>query len=784
MTLHSEENPRQNSEAEIMFRRGTRFLDILWRRKPIIVVATAVGLLIGGLRIATFQPEPDRFKTSGTVELKQIGGQRGGMQFAMWNRHRSSASLQEYLLSGVVLEAAIGKLDELPPELSDCPEDDRTQSLRDMLAVTIDSRNLTQLYCESLSRHAPGIVINAVFEATDEFIDRSLSDQSSMIRRSLESEQDQLATNLLLKERELLKVKQEVGGLSLVRSAGSSGGRKRRFAGGGGAAGNAPVHPLVARTIELSKLHSAAQSKRVSLQAALAALEVSINSRTSLTPHLSLLSEILSEDRLASFRQSGDAEVVTKTRMEIVEAQKELAAVRNFYARNHPRIQKLTKSLQQSKTSLDESLADKSQEWDAVHDPQLAAELHRLLEGAAAAEQARESAIFRMYQESEEKAKHVMEGMAKVQMVSREADLLKRMHSAAMTRLTQMDVNTDSGRMELNVVAAASLKAFRQRQRTPSKELPLLVIAGFLAGIAIVYVMDTLDDRFRSLEELKEHVGVPLLGVISELPELDGQGIDALCVHAAPSSVETEAFRSLRTNLMFSGLENARLAITSAEPHDGKTTVIANLGVACTLAGKRTLLIDADLRSPGLTRMFNMRGQKGLSRILNSPECIADAANESIRESGLEGLHIIPCGPKPPNPSELLSQSTLSELIAWAEDHYDQILIDCPPVLAASDAAIVGRLVDGLTLVVQPATNRRKLVSRSAELLRSVGVEITGVIANRVGSKEHGYGYGYGYGQSYGYGHEEPHEDETLDPLTTVAPIQPAANSHESRRAA
>ena len=147
MTLHSEENPRQNSEAEIMFRRGTRFLDILWRRKPIIVVATAVGLLIGGLRIATFQPEPDRFKTSGTVELKQIGGQRGGMQFAMGNRHRNSASLQEYLLSGVVLEAAIGKLDELPPELSDCPEDDRTRRLRDMLAVTIDGRNLTQLHC-------------------------------------------------------------------------------------------------------------------------------------------------------------------------------------------------------------------------------------------------------------------------------------------------------------------------------------------------------------------------------------------------------------------------------------------------------------------------------------------------------------------------------------------------------------------------------------------------------------------------------------------------------------
>ncbi len=767
-----------------MLRRGTRFLNTLWQRKRIVVIATAIGMLLGGLRIATFQPEPAHFRTSGTVELRQIGGARSGMQFAMWNRQRHSRSLEEYLLSGVVLEAAIGKLQALPPELRDCPEDDRPQCLKDMLAVTIDDRNLTQLHCESLSKEAPGTVINTVFEATSEFIDRSLSDQSSLIRQSLESEQNQLATNLLLKEQELLKVQQEVGGLSLVRPTGSSGGRNRRFGEGRGTASEEPVHPLVARTIELSKLYSAAQSQRVSLQAAIDALEVSINLRTSLTPHFALLPEILSNDRLAAFRQSGDAEVITKTRMEIVEAQRELAAVQNFYARNHPRIQKLTESLLQNKTSLETSLADKSQQWDAVHDPKLAAELHELLKNAVTAEEARESAIFRMYQASDEKAKQVMQGMAKVQMVSREAAMLKQMHRAAMTRLAQMDVNTGSDRMQLNVITAASPIAFRLPQPSPAKELPLLVVAGFLAGIAIVYVMDTLDDRFRSPEELKEHVGVPLLGVISDLPKLDGQGIEALCVHAAPSAVESEAFRSLRTTLMFSGQEHARLAITSSEPHDGKTTVIANLGAACALAGKRTLLIDADLRSPGLTRMFNMRGQKGLSRILISTECIADAANESIRETGLEGLHIIPCGPKPPNPSELLSQSTLSELIAWAEDHYDQILIDCPPVLAASDAAIVGRLVDGLTLVVQPAKNRRKLVSRSIELLRSVGVEITGVIANRVGGKEHGYGYGYGYGRSYGYGHEEPHEDETLDPITAVKTHQPTGDSRESHRAA
>ena len=213
--------------------------------------------------------------------------------------------------------------------------------------------------------------------------------------------------------------------------------------------------------------------------------------------------------------------------------------------------------------------------------------------------------------------------------------------------------------------------------------------------------------------------------------------------------------------------------------------MLANLAVSYAAAGKRTLIIDADLRSPGLTRLFNMRGLKGLSRILKSVDPIAEAAPESIRETGQEGLHIIPCGPKPSNPSELLSTPRMSELIAWADDHYDQILIDCPPILAASDASIVGRLIDGLALVVQPTKNRRKLVLRATEMLRTAGVDVAGVIANRIGGKGdgYGYGYGYGYGHNYGYGHDD-HEGELEDEYADAVSSQRTGTTTSSPRRA
>ena len=145
---------------------------------------------------------------------------------------------------------------------------------------------------------------------------------------------------------------------------------------------------------------------------------------------------------------------------------------------------------------------------------------------------------------------------------------------------------------------------------------------------------------------------------------------------------------------------------------------------------RRTLLIDADLRRPGLTKLMGLRAASGLSDLLRSDGDMTSVCDELIQPSGIGGLDVLASGPRPVDPAVLLSRPRMAELIAWAEQHYDQILIDCPPVLAATDAALIGRLVDGVALVVQPQKNHRRIVIRATESLRNLKVNLVGIVAN------------------------------------------------------
>jgi capsular exopolysaccharide synthesis family protein len=252
----------------------------------------------------------------------------------------------------------------------------------------------------------------------------------------------------------------------------------------------------------------------------------------------------------------------------------------------------------------------------------------------------------------------------------------------------------------------------------------------------------------------------PVLAMVPELKANGEAGIESLQAYAAPNAGESEAFRTLRTALSFADEETRQLVVSSPEPGDGKTTVLANLGVAIAQSGKRVLLIDADLRRPGLTAMLGMRGIEGLSSVIRGEEDLVGMAKNHIRSSEVEGLDVLPAGPRPANPAELLGSQRFSELLAWAEATYDQILVDSPPTLATSDAAVVGRLVNGAVLVVNPSKNRRRAVMRSVEGFALMKIPLAGLVVNRIDSTKDGY---YGYGGYYGYQytcHDETEEGD------------------------
>jgi polysaccharide biosynthesis transport protein len=291
----------------------------------------------------------------------------------------------------------------------------------------------------------------------------------------------------------------------------------------------------------------------------------------------------------------------------------------------------------------------------------------------------------------------------------------------------------------------------------------------------VAYLVDMLDDRFGSLEELRLQLGgVPVLAMVRRLEPAGESGLEAVQSYARPNDPATEAFRTLRTALTLVGDGARTVAISSSEAGDGKTTVIANLAVAVAQSGKKTLLIDSDIRRPRMTPLLGLRGLPGLTTLLRQEDPLGERVVECVHQGLMPGLDVIPSGPRATNPAELLTSERLPEVLSWAESRYDYIFIDSPPSFV-SDVAILGRLADGLVLVIRPDKNRRRVVIRAVENLATLGVNLCGVVLNHFSPEHDKYGYDYEYRYDYTYGHDDPaarEEDERDDESEDLLPAE------------
>ena len=231
----------------------------------------------------------------------------------------------------------------------------------------------------------------------------------------------------------------------------------------------------------------------------------------------------------------------------------------------------------------------------------------------------------------------------------------------------------------------------------------------------------------------------------------------ALVTKQDPRSGIAEQYRTIRTNLKFSFLDpNFKiLAIMSALPSEGKSTVSANLAVSWAEEGKRVLLIDVDLRRPTVHRTFNVSNQYGLSNILTSSAKSVDIS-EMIDATKIEGLSVLTSGPIPPNPAELLGSERLTQLLSFLKEKFDFIILDAPPVDTVTDSQIIGAVSDGVALVVPQGIATKDAELQAVKLLRQAKANILGVIMNRFSAEETGGGY-YGsyYGGYYGISDKE-----------------------------
>jgi non-specific protein-tyrosine kinase len=196
-----------------------------------------------------------------------------------------------------------------------------------------------------------------------------------------------------------------------------------------------------------------------------------------------------------------------------------------------------------------------------------------------------------------------------------------------------------------------------------------------------------------------------------------------------PRSQAAEAYRTLRTNLTFAALDNPieTLVVTSAAPDEDKSKILANLAVTMAQSERRTIVVEADLRRPGLREVFDVVGERGLTSMI-----VEEAAldNPPLVETGVENLWLLPSGPLPPNPADLLGSQRMEQAIGALKARADVVLFDAPPVASVTDAVVLGTKVDGALLIVSAGRTRREHIERAKELLERVHVRIVGTVLN------------------------------------------------------
>lgn len=309
---------------------------------------------------------------------------------------------------------------------------------------------------------------------------------------------------------------------------------------------------------------------------------------------------------------------------------------------------------------------------------------------------------------------------------------LQSRESTLRGQLEQLEVTRDLSQVGgVEVLAPASVPASPVSPRTAAN-LAAGGLIGAIVGIAAAFAVEHLDDSIGAKEEAERLTGLPTMGVI---PKRQGAAENDLVVVAEPSSAAAEAHRSLRTSVKFLDLDDRvrTILVTSAAASEGKTVTAANLAAVLAQRGDRVLLVGADLRRPRLHDLFGAPQSPGLTNLL-----LADATVEATtyRVAEVPGLHVMPSGPTPPNPAELLDSGRARDLFTSLAAAYDTVIVDAPPVLAVTDAQVLAASADAVLLVVAHRETSRRGLLRSVELLSQVGAPLAGMVLNVVPPKE------------------------------------------------
>lgn len=383
-----------------------------------------------------------------------------------------------------------------------------------------------------------------------------------------------------------------------------------------------------------------------------------------------------------------------------------------------------------------------------------------------------EDEIRRQFDQQQAAATQLNEKAVEFSVLSQEAYSRKRLYEDLYTKLQEANVAAGIKATNITIVDPARPQAIPSRPKKRVDAFLGLIFGAFL-GFVIAYIGDSLDRTVSNPFEIEELTGRPVIGIIPKFETGRGSygyGLQRVARKRAaakaaseaepsepakqvwslehPHSSAAEAFRALRTSIMHSraGGGPKVILVTSCTPTEGKTTVTSNLGVVYAQYNKKVIIIEADMRRPRMTHVMQVANEVGLSTVL-AGSCTPEEA--IVRERGVPMLDVLPAGPRPPMPSEMLGSSAFDDLIQYLRHHYDVILIDSPPILLVTDAVTISPRADVTIWVARAGQVTRPQLARATHLIERNRMQITGFVVNGISEDDSEYGYTY-YGTYYG----------------------------------
>ena len=496
-------------------------------------------------------------------------------------------------------------------------------------------------------------------------------------------------------------------------------------------------------------------------------------------------SERMRKQSLFEFAKAGEMDSVPQIRdnaavQDLIRKRNEIYSqyndALNQYGPNFPKVQRLQSQLK---------------EVDATAEKEKKGVLVRLESEYREARQ-REELLSQALDQQKAQVNQMSERMVQYSILKREAEANKALYDGLLTKLKEAGISAGLRSSNIRVVDPAMIPTYPARP-AKARNIALSFLIGLVGGIGLALLREYMDNTVKSPDDVEVLAHLPSLAVVPAFSQLNGNGsgkagkllkgassnghdkrIELVAQHL-PKSQMSEAFRALRTSLLLSqaGHPPQVILVTSALPREGKTTAAANLAVTLAQLGDRTLLVDADLRKPGVGRLLNLGSGNyaGLSSYLAG---VSSLELVTIQHPSIPNLSAIPTGPLPPNPADLLSSHKLADAIVELRTKFKFIVFDSPPVMAATDAVILSVQADGVLLVVRSGETPTEAFVRTRDLLLSVKCRVLGVVLNAVDSSAPDYYYSYRYyPYSQGYAPQEapdlPRRDDESDARHSVA---------------